>query len=57
MKKIIFSILAITITAFTVNAQDISKNALGLRLGDNDGLGGEISYQRHLNDNNRLSWI
>ncbi len=56
MKKLIFSLLAVTITAFTVNAQDISKNALGLRLGDNDGFGSEISYQRHLNENNRLEF-
>ncbi|PKG50757.1 MULTISPECIES: outer membrane beta-barrel protein [Olleya] len=56
MKTLIFSVLALTLTAFTVNAQDISKNALGLRLGDNDGLGAEISYQRHLNDNNRLEF-
>ena len=38
--------------AFSSNAQD--RNALGLRLGDNDGFGGEISYQRLLGDNNRL---
>lgn len=40
--------------AFSAQAQEISKNALGLRLGDNDGFGGEISYQRGLSDNNRL---
>lgn len=40
--------------AFTTQAQDISKNALGLRLGDNDGFGGEVSYQRGLGSNNRL---
>lgn len=40
--------------AFTTQAQDISKNALGLRLGDNDGFGAEISYQRGLSKNNRL---
>ena len=39
---------------FQMNAQDISKNAIGLRLGDNDGFGGEISYQRGLSENNRL---
>jgi hypothetical protein len=39
---------------FVAQAQDISKNALGLRLGDNDGFGGEISYQRGLTGNNRL---
>lgn len=40
--------------AFASNAQEISKNALGLRLGDNDGFGGELSYQRALGSNNRL---
>lgn len=40
--------------AFNAQAQDISKNAIGLRLGDNDGFGGEISYQRGLSDSNRL---
>ena len=40
--------------AFSAQAQDISKNALGLRLGDNDGFGGEVSYQRGLSKNNRL---
>ncbi|APG64726.1 hypothetical protein LPB136_04835 [Tenacibaculum todarodis] len=39
-----------------MSAQDISKNALGLRVGDNDGFGGEISYQRYLDDNNRLEF-
>lgn len=40
--------------AFSLQAQNISKNALGLRLGDNDGFGGEISYQRKLASDNRL---
>lgn len=40
--------------AFTTQAQDISKNALGLRLGNNSGFGGEISYQKALSSNNRL---
>ncbi|TCP28394.1 hypothetical protein EV195_101570 [Tenacibaculum skagerrakense] len=35
-------------------SQSISKNALGIRVGDNDGFGGEISYQRYLKSNNRL---
>ena len=39
---------------FTTQAQDISKNALGLRIGDNSGLGAEISYQKALSGNNRL---
>lgn len=40
--------------ATSLQAQEIPKNALGLRLGDNDGFGGEISYQRGLSGNNRL---
>jgi hypothetical protein len=39
-----------------MSAQSISKNALGVRLGDNDGFGGEISYQRYLKANNRLEF-
>ena len=39
-----------------MSAQQISKNALGIRVGDNDGFGGEISYQRYLSDNNRLEF-
>lgn len=39
-----------------MNAQNISKNAIGLRLGDNDGFGGEVSYQRGLSDENRLEF-
>lgn len=40
--------------AFTAQAQDISKNALGLRFGDSGGFGAELSYQRALGSNNRL---
>lgn len=54
MKKIIFSAFMLIGLAFGTQAQDISKNALGLRLGDNDGFGGEVSYQRGLSKNNRL---
>lgn len=56
MKKIISSMLMLIGLAFSTQAQDISKNALGLRLGDNDGFGGEISYQRGLSKNNRLEF-
>lgn len=54
MKKIVLSAFMLLGLAFGAQAQDISKNALGLRLGDNDGFGGEVSYQRGLGDNNRL---
>lgn len=54
MKKLFLSLLLVAgVTTFS-QAQNISKNALGLRLGDNDGFGGEISYQRGLSKNNRL---
>lgn len=54
MKKIILSAFMLLGLAASTQAQDISKNALGLRLGDNDGFGGEVSYQRGLSKNNRL---
>jgi len=54
MKKIILSAFMLIGLAFSAQAQDISKNALGLRFGDNDGFGGELSYQRALSSNNRL---
>lgn len=47
MKKTILFAFLLLGTVFA-QAQDISKNALGLRLGDNDGFGGEVSYQRGL---------
>lgn len=56
MKKLILSAIMLLGIAFSTQAQDISKNALGLRLGDNDGFGGEISYQRGLDSNNRLEF-
>ena len=54
MKKLI--LLVFLAGATTLSAQSISKNALGVRLGDNDGFGGEISYQRYLKENNRLEF-
>ena len=45
--------LGLTATGF---AQEISKNAIGLRLGDSDGFGAEVSYQRAIGDNNRLEF-
>lgn len=55
MKKLI--LIAIAFFGFVAlsNAQDIADNAIGLRLGDSDGFGAEISYQRAIGgDNNRL---
>lgn len=51
-----FVLIALVFVGFTslTQAQEISDNAIGLRLGDSNGFGAEISYQRGLGDNNRL---
>ena len=54
MKKLFITAILLTGFAFTGQAQEISKNALGLRLGSNNGFGGELSYQRALSKSNRL---
>ncbi len=56
MKKILFLSIALLGLMFTTEAQNISENAIGIRLGDSDGLGTEINYQRGLGDNNRLEF-
>ena len=56
MKKLLIIAIAILGFTTTIYAQDIAKNALGLRLGDSDGFGGEVSYQTRLNDSNRLEF-
>lgn len=56
MKKYIFLILIAVAFGYEGTAQEISKNAIGLRLGDNDGFGPEINYQRGIGDNNRLEF-
>ena len=53
MKTLISTLVLLTAFSF-LNAQDISDNAIGLRLGDSNGFGAEISYQRALGSNNRL---
>ena len=54
MKKIILSVIILVGLVFSTQAQKISKNALGLRLGDSGGFGTEVTYQRALGNNNRL---
>ncbi len=56
MKNLIITAVLFMTAILGANAQNISKNALGLRLGDNDGFGAEISYQRGLSENNRLEF-
>lgn len=38
----------------SLSAQNISDHALGLRLGDSDGFGAEISYQKSIGRSNRV---
>jgi len=55
MKKFIMILLVLSLGT-ELHAQRIAKNAIGIRIGDNDGLGGEVSYQRYLRENNRLEF-
>ncbi len=54
MKNLILVVALFVTAIFSVNSQNIAKNALGVRFGDNDGFGGEISYQRALSEVTRL---
>lgn len=54
MKNVLLTLIAVMGFALTAHSQMISKNAIGLRLGDGDGFGTEVSYQRALGENNRL---
>lgn len=54
MKKTFFSFVLFLGFAASMQAQEIAKNAIGIRIGDNDGFGTEVNYQRALGDNNRL---
>jgi hypothetical protein len=54
MKKSILVISLLLGLSWGSQAQNVSKNALGLRIGDNDGFGGELSCQRKMAANNRL---
>lgn len=54
MKKILLALNLIFAISVTVNAQDIANNAIGVRIVGGNGTGVEISYQKHLNNNNRL---
>ncbi|WP_033958264.1 hypothetical protein [Psychroserpens jangbogonensis] len=54
MKKLFLVAIAFIGFVTLSNAQEIADNAIGLRLGDSDGVGPGINYQRALGDNNRL---
>jgi hypothetical protein len=54
MKNLYLSLFLFVISLVSVQAQDLARNALGVRFGDNDGFGGEISYQAQLSERTRL---
>lgn len=53
MRKLTVLIFTLFTASFCY-AQEIADHAIGLRLGDSDGMGAEVSYQLRLGDNNRL---
>lgn len=54
MKRIMLALVCIIGFTLSSQAQEISPNAIGLRFGGGNGYGAEVSYQRHLGENNRL---
>ncbi|MDX1362972.1 hypothetical protein [Arenibacter latericius] len=54
MKIIKLFALLLCSSWFSLSAQEISDHSIGLRLGDSDGFGAEISYQKSLFQYNRL---
>lgn len=56
MKKIILASLFFVVSVNIVKAQEIAKNALGVRVGSYDSFIGEIAYQRGLSDIDRLEF-
>lgn len=53
LKNLSFLVLFGTLS---VSAQDIAEHAIGLRLGDSDGFGAEISYQKSIGRYNRAEF-
>ena len=56
MKKLLILIGFLCLGIAHVQAQRIADNAIGIRVGDSDGFGTEINYQRAIFDNNRLEF-
>lgn len=56
MRITTFFTLAFVFTTLIVQAQNISEHSLGLRLGDSDGFGAEISYQKSIGRLNRAEF-
>ncbi|MEM7084997.1 MAG: hypothetical protein AAF489_02365 [Bacteroidota bacterium] len=56
MKNIFLVLFTVVGFGLSVQAQGIADNAIGIRVGDSDGFGTEINYQRGLSENNRLEF-
>ncbi len=58
LKHYLLGIFLITVALFSTEAeaQRISENTIGLRIGSHDGFGAEVSYQRALGTDNRLEF-
>jgi len=56
MKITTFLSIVFLLTAMGTNAQNIAEHTLGLRLGDSDGFGAEISYQKSIGRYNRAEF-
>lgn len=54
MKILKLFALLVCCSWYSAGAQEISDHAIGLRLGDSDGFGAEISYQKSIFRYNRL---
>lgn len=48
MRIITFFTIVFIFSTMSIQAQNISEHTLGIRLGDNDGFGAEISYQKSI---------
>lgn len=55
MKKV-FILVLLFFGLLASYSQNLSKNAIGLRLGSNDGFGAEISFQRAIKKDKRLEF-
>ncbi|MFX0556896.1 hypothetical protein ACOCEA_08860 [Maribacter sp. CXY002] len=56
MKILNYLSVILLLTSISLSAQEISEHALGLRLGDSDGFGAEISYQKSIGRTNRAEF-
>ncbi len=56
MKITTFLSIVFLFATAAMSAQSISEHALGLRLGDSDGFGAEISYQKSIGRYNRAEF-